>query len=173
MSLWLGLWLGCPRQAPAPEPARRPDNVEPSAQREPIEGPHYWTEPSGLCLEIPDGWAGTVGPPPLVLELAQRDTGFGLMIRTWPAHEPMPDREGFWLSFEDDGQYRTVPLLAPHAATKTWQSEDPLGPTVQAWYGSIDHLAIEIAVSYPMGRATEGRSVVDPLLQAICWVGAR
>jgi hypothetical protein len=75
--------------------------------------------------------------------------------------------------FEDDGQYRTVPLLAPYAATKTWQSDDPLGPILQAWYGSIDHLAIEIAVSLPRGRATEGRAAVDPLLQSICWTGAQ
>lgn len=163
------LLAGCPGKAPPVERVPRDQRPEPVQQRQPIEGPRYWTEPSGLCLEIPDGWSGTTGPPPLVLELVQKETGVGLLVRTWPAQEPMPAHEGYQLVFEDDGQYRSVPLLAPYAASKTWQSDDPLGPTLQAWYGSIDHLAIEVAVTYPLGKATEGRSVVDPLLQGLCW----
>jgi hypothetical protein len=150
-------------------PDVRPPAPEAEAEaRASVVGPRYWTEPGGLCLEIPEGWSGTTGPPPEVLALTQSGTGFGLEIRTWAAGDALPPREGFRISFEDPGGFRTVPLLAPGAATRTWESDDPTGPTIQAWYGELNGRSVEVAASFPLGRITEGREVVDPLLRGVC-----
>ena len=166
----IGWWwvLGCPKPA-APEVVAPLPPVEPTEEaRASVVGPRYWTEPGGLCLEIPEGWSGTTGPPPDVLDLTQADTGFGLQIRTWDPGTELPPRQGFTVAFEDPGGFRTVPLLAPGASTRTWQSDAPTGPTIQAWYGEVNGRSVEVAATFPLGRLTEGREVVDPLLRGVC-----
>lgn len=165
----IGWWLiGCPRP-PAPLPVAEPvaGPASPSA-RAAVDGPRFWTEDGGLCLQVPDGWSGTSGPAPLVLELVQRGTGFRFEVRALDDAVPPPSqRAGFVLQFEDDGSYRTVPVLA-RAASRAWTSVDPGGPMAFAWYGPLDGRTVEVTVILPAGRATEGLAAVEPLLTGLC-----
>lgn len=164
--IWL---LACarpaPPAAPAPEPAPAPSAP---SDRAPIKGPSYWTEPGGLCLEVPPGFSGSSGAPPLVLDLAQ-EGGFGVQIRVGPAGQPLPERHGFHVLFESPGgSYRSVPVLAPGASSATWGTDDPSGPLVQTWTNDIGGRAVEVAAIYPHGRLTEGELVLEPLLDSVC-----
>lgn len=170
MIAWWAMVLACRRHAGLVVLETAASVVDEPAEevRAVVVGPRYWTEAGGICLEIPQGWSGTTGPPPDVLRLAQDGTGIGFEIRTWTPGADVPPREGFVVSFEDSGGFRTVPILAPGASTRTWQSDDPEAPTIQAWYGELNGSSVEIAGSFPPGRLTEGREVVDPLLRGVC-----
>lgn len=159
--------MGCPKPISAPE-IEQPSLPDELLRRRPIDGPVRWDEPGGLCLDIPEGWSGTSGSPPVLLDLVQADSGFGLAIRTWSPGQTPPLLDGFYVVFEDEGIYRTVPLL-PAAGTRTWASEDPDGPTVQTWYGQLGERIVEIAASCPIDRFTEGRAVIDALVREICF----
>lgn len=163
MILWL--LIGCPKKTASP--LDDAPTVSDAVRRTPVAGPRYWSESGGLCMEVPAGWSGTAGPPPLLLELEQAGTGFRFELTASPTDRG-PDREGLFLLFDDAQAYRAVPILAPDAGSRTWQSLDPAGPTVQSWSNVIGGRWVEVAATYPLGFATEGRSVVEPLFQALC-----
>ncbi|MEQ1504376.1 MAG: hypothetical protein ABMB14_19200 [Myxococcota bacterium] len=162
-------WLlaGCPHP-PAPVPVEPTAPEVPVAERSPITGPAYWSEPGGLCLEVPAGWTGSTGASPDLLTLVQDRTGFGFEIRGWPVAEPTPPRPGWTVSWEDTGAWRTVPILATATGTRTWQSDEGDGRAIQSWYGPLGDRTVEIAAVYPPGRTIEGRDVIEPLLHALC-----
>ncbi|MEQ1566597.1 MAG: hypothetical protein ABMA64_13225, partial [Myxococcota bacterium] len=107
------------------------------------------------------------GPPPLVLSLRHLDTGVGLELVVVAAGEPLPERPGFDLWFEDAGGYRSVPVLGATAGTRSWLSTDPGGPTAQSWYGPVGERTLELVAIYRRDRSTEGEKLVTPLLHAI------
>lgn len=163
----IGWWvwlLGCPKPPSGP-PVVGGVAQGPELARSPIAGPRYWAEPGGLCLEIPDGWSGTIGPEPLLLVLEDAD-GVRFQVTARDALPP-DERPGFTLTFSDDGSYRTVPILTP-SATRTWQEDAPLGRTLQGWYGEVAGRMVGVEAIYPFGHATNGRDRVDPLLRALC-----
>jgi hypothetical protein len=165
------LWLAaaCPKPVevlvePSPVPA-----LAPPSDRTPILGPRYWSEPGGLCLEVPEGFSGTTGPPPLVLDLAQLGTGFSIQIRVSPAAEPLPDRAGFTVLFDSPGgSYRSVPILAPGAVSRTWLADDPAGPIIRTWSNRLGDRNVEVAAIYPRDRVSAGEQLLEPLLDSMC-----
>lgn len=128
-----------------------------------IEGPTRWTADDGsLCLDIPEGWSGFLHDEGALLAL-RHDSGVGLKVRRGPGTEI---RDGFVKVFESAGTWR-VPVLFP-AATATWASELPGGPTIQEWSGLLDGELVRIEVSYPWGEAVWGRQLADVLLGGLC-----
>jgi hypothetical protein len=120
-----------------------------------------------LCLEVPAGWSGTSGPPPLLLQITQPESGFGLELSTWTS-EPLPPRQGFSLLFDDQSAYRSIPIFPDGALVQSWLADDPTGPMIQTWSGPVGDRMLEVAASYPLGRTTEGELVIQPLIEAIC-----
>lgn len=172
----IALWLAaCAKPPPVPVAAEAPAAEAPapvapapSADRVPILGPRYWSEPGGLCLDkLPEGFSGTIGPPPVVLDVQDPD-GFGFQIRVGPADEPLPERTGYALLFESTGSYRSVPLLAPNAVSRTWVADPGDGEVIQTWSNRLGNRTVEIAAVYPRGRVTEGEAALAPLLAALC-----
>ncbi len=169
----LVLAMGCPRQSPPPPPpfdlpAPAPDGVQPIERRNPVRGGEYWTEPGGLCLEVPDAWSGTSGPEPRLLDLVNEPTGVRFEVYAWAEGSPDPaEGPGWVLAFEDDEGYRTVPILSP-ASTATWHTEQDDGPTRQTWSGSLGERSVRVAATYPFGSSVVGRDAVEPLLRALC-----
>lgn len=159
----VGLLAGCPRPTPPPVvPAPPPAPVSADA-RTLLIGPTTWSEPDGaLALDVPEGWGGSAGPAPVLLDLTQETSGFGLQIRTWAVGEDPPARVGFAVLFEDAGTYRDVPGLGPQVGTRTWQADD--GRTVQSWFATLGERVVEVAALYPAGRSIEGREAVGALL---------
>ena len=67
--MWLlALWLGCPKPTPPVQLDADSDRGPRAPLREAIAGPDTW-QGAGLCMAIRDGWAGTAGPAPQLLEL--------------------------------------------------------------------------------------------------------
>lgn len=164
-AVWLAL-TGCPRP---PQVESVPPPVDPDPDPEPglITGPRYWSEPGGLCLEVPEGFSGSTGGPPLLLELEQTGTGFALEIRAWPVGEPPPGRPGHTVLFEDPAGYRAVPILGRDAGSRTWIG-DADGRTVTSWFAPLGDRVVEVSILAPPGRSTEARAALDPLVQALC-----
>lgn len=129
-----------------------------------IEGPVRWVADDGsLCLEVPDGWSGFLDEGGALLAL-QHDSGVTASVARG---ESPAARTGFVKVFEDAGTYRVVPLLFP-AATATWASEVPGGPTIQEWIGLVDGEPVRIEVQYPWGEAVWGRQLAEGLLTGLC-----
>lgn len=169
MTWILWTWFGCPKPPalvapPAPAPV-----AAPATDRTPILGPKYWSEPGGLCLEVPEGFSGTTGPPPLLLDLVQIDTGFGFQIRVGAAEAELPPRPGFSVLFDSPGgSYRSVPILAPGAISRSWIAEGPDGTVVRTWSNRLGERMVEVAAVYPQGRVTEGTDALEPVLESVC-----
>ena len=163
------LSFGCPRPTTLSVPSVRDAEPDaPATKRTPIVGPRYWTEPGGLCLEVPPGWTGTAGRPPLLLDIEQPTTGFGFQLRAWPATEAVPPREGYDVLFEDGDGFRTVPILGDDTATRTWLSSDASGAMITSWSGPLGDRIVEVAILTPLGRATEGRRAVGEVVRGLC-----
>lgn len=161
---WVGFAVGC--RPPAPPPVVAPAPAGPAEEvRASVVGPVTWTESGGLSLDVPYGWSGTAGSPPVLLDLIQAETGFGLQIRAWLVGEEAPPRLGYAVLFEDVGAYRTVPVFDGVGGTRTWQADD--GRTIQAWYGDLGNRTVEVALLFPLGRATEGRAATEVLLRSL------
>ncbi|MCB9685665.1 MAG: hypothetical protein H6735_11535 [Alphaproteobacteria bacterium] len=161
---------GCPKRRVEPPPLETVDHGAPTEVRVAVDGPITWImdrEP-GLCLPIPSGWSGTTGPAPLVLEIAD---DAGRRVELSVSALPFPSqREGYELLFEDDGSYRTVPLLIG-GGTRSWQSVDPYGPLVQAWYGQVGGQEVEVAVTTPLDSATASYDLLHALVAGLCTTG--
>lgn len=158
--------LGCPRPKPPDLEDRRPTDGGPAA-RAAVDGPVTWIMDGApdLCLPIPEGWSGTTGPAPLVLDVANAD-GVRVTLSVSPTGFPSA-REGYEVLFEDDGTYRAIPLLGG-GGTRSWQSVDPAGPLVQAWYGTVRGEVVEAAVTYPLGTSTSAGDQVRAMLRGLC-----
>jgi hypothetical protein len=163
-------WLvvGCPRPQPVKAPRAPPRPVAAAPIRVPVTGPTYWSEAGGLCLEVPQGYRGTTGPPPDLLELSKGDTGFELEIHVFPPGDPPAERPGFELLFEDRGGYRTIPILGEGSASRSWISVDPDGPMAQSWFGPLGDRTVEVVLVYPHGRAIEGEDALAPIVASLC-----
>lgn len=157
---------GCHPHQPLP-PEVLPEPVPVVEARLPVTGPVTWRMGGapGLCLAVPPGWTGTTGPPPLVLEIEDA-AGERVALSVSPAPFPS-EREGYQLLFEDDGAYRTVPLLEG-GGSRSWQSVDPYGPFVQAWYGRVGGAEVEVAVTTPLNGATAGYDALHALIRTLC-----
>ncbi len=158
--------LGCPRPKPPDLEDRRTDAEEREA-RAVVEGPVTWIMDGhpDLCLPVPEGWSGTTGPAPLVLDVTSAD---GVRVTLSVSAEGFPpEREGFELLFEDEGSYRAIPLLTG-GGTRSWQSVDPTGPLVQAWYGTVREEVVEAAVTFPLGTSTGAGDQVRAMLRGLC-----
>ncbi len=171
MSWPLLLWmsLGCPRREPPPvlPPVVAPP-LETTDRRLTVDAGGYWSESGGLCLEVPADWSGTTGSPPHVLELRHRDTEIRFDVFVWSADAPEPDMGDEWvLEFEDAGGYRTVPLLSP-AATATWRTREPKGPTRTTWTGAVGDRRVRVQATFAFGQTVQGLDEVETLLQALC-----
>lgn len=164
----LGL-LGCPRTVPPPAPpAPQVEAQDPVPSRTPVPAGASWSEPGGLCLEVPATWSGSSGPPPHLLALSHEGSGVRLDLFAWSTSEPAPDEPSEWeLVFFDDGGYRTVPLLSP-SSTSTWATGEPQGPTRQSWSGQLGERTVRVEATYPFDWAVAGRDLVEPLLEALC-----
>ncbi|HHO52800.1 MAG TPA: hypothetical protein ENK18_18475 [Deltaproteobacteria bacterium] len=162
----LGL-LSCPRSAPPPVAPVPQAPVEDDAPRRTDVGAGAWSEPGGLCLEVPPSWEGTSGPPPHLLALRHAPSGVRLDLFAWSAAQQAPDPGDWELVFSDDGGYRTVPLLSP-SSTATWATSEPQGPTRQTWSGQLGQRRVQVAATYPFDWSVAGRDLVEPLLEALC-----
>ncbi|MEN0062480.1 MAG: hypothetical protein AAGA48_10040 [Myxococcota bacterium] len=166
--LWLG--LSCGRKAPPPD---LPLPTPPAADQVPerrvnVDAGGYWSEPGGLCLEVPENWSGWSGAPPHLLQLQHRDTQTQLDVFAWPEGAPEPPFGEQWvLEFADDDGYRTVPILSP-AATATWRTKDPKGQTRTTWTGAIGARAVRVQATFAFGQSVQGLDEVEALLEALC-----
>jgi len=147
-------------------PAMPPgDAIERSAEVEPGS---YWTEPGGLCLEVPEDWGGRSGTPPHVLGLSHPSTRTRFDVYAWPMQEREPPVGDEWtLEFEDPDGYRTVPILSP-AATATWRSRQPKGPTMTTWTGVVGDRRVRVQATFEFGHSVQGLDEVERLLEALC-----
>lgn len=170
--LLLLVLCGCPRKEPPPPgpPLTLPRDTDEAPDPGGAIGPGEWSEPRGLHMEIPDGWAGRNGPPGSSLLLSIRHDVSGVQVELWAfawsgelAPRPRPGCE--W-TFVDSASHRAVPALTP-AVTATCMPEDPLDPVVQGWFGRIRDREVHVEVLYPLGRAVEGRQLVEPLLASL------
>jgi len=130
-----------------------------------VEGPTRWVaDDRTVCLEIPEGWSGFQNDGDALLTL-HHESGVSASV----ARGGSPSaRSGFVKVFEDAGTYRVIPLLFP-AATATWASEAPGGPTIQEWIGRLDSgEPVRVEVQYPHGGAVWGRQLADALLTGLC-----
>jgi hypothetical protein len=159
------LWLGCAKK-PAPiQVEGRGEQVERGPVRDVLEGPASW-QGAGMCLAIQEGWAGTGGPAPQLLELTHAGTGTVVRLQAWPWGTPMPqERAGFTLVFAPDlARYRTVPLLSP---ARTYTLAAPDGSLVQGWIGTFDGRLVVVEHEAPFGRTTAGRDAMEALLGSL------
>jgi len=164
--MWLlALWLGCPKPTPPVQLDADSDRGPRAPLREAIAGPDTW-QGAGLCMAIRDGWAGTAGPAPQLLELTHDATGSVVRLQAWPWGTPMPkERAGFTVAFEPVlTRYRTVPLLTP-ARTYTLSSDD--GSLIQGWIGDVDGRLVVAEHQAPFGRTTAGRDAMEGLLGSL------
>ncbi len=170
MSAWLvvALLVGCPAKRKPEAPEAPTADVDPTAaRRTPVEGGRYWTEPGGLCLEVPQDWSGTAGPAPHLLSL-RHPSGVALDLYAWPREQaPSDERAGWLLVFADDDCYRAVPILTP-SGTATWRLDGEQGPTITAWRAELAGRWVSVEATFPFGEATAGLDVVEPLLKGLC-----
>ena len=174
VSAWLALGLGlaCASACRHPvDPAVLPAPVDGPAAVE-AEEPVALLEPGdrwsadGVCLVLPRSWRGSV-PAEGLGTLHHEQTGVSVTVRSYDPDEP-PDaeREGFTLTFEDQSAYRKIALFED-GGTRTWTSNAPGGPTLQAWFGRVGGRCIELEVQLPFGKAIEGTRAVEGLLAAL------
>jgi hypothetical protein len=159
------LW-GCIRRGQVPELAdpRPPGGYSGVGA---FAGPTLWSEgPGGLCWTVPEGWIGASEPGGDVA-LTHADSGVVVRLGAdrWPG-ERFPDPPGLVRLFEDDGAYRTVPLLFP-AATATWRGAEGEGPTVQRWWGRVGDRRVWLEVVAPDGALLRS-DLLDPVLTGVC-----
>lgn len=163
---------GCRKPAPPPVLVDAEAAVEPGAGlRTPFEGPGYWSEAGGLCLDVAEGWVGDTGPPPHVLSLGHTASGVRFDVRAYPIGGPTPDerRPGFAVVFEDEASYRKVPILFP-GGTRTWAADLPGGVVSQEWFGEVGTRVVYVELTYPHGQMVAGRDLAAPLLSGLCTV---
>ncbi len=163
---WLALLLsGCPKK-PDPGWVEGTADRGPAAPlREAVEGPLTW-QGAGLCLGVQEGWRGTSGPAPQLLEVTHGPTGSQVRLQAWPWGTPMPqERTGFAVVFAPRlSNYRTIPLLAP---ARTYTLSAPDGEIVQGWIGTVDGRLVVVELQAPFGRTTEGRDAMEALLGSL------
>ena len=162
--------LSCGRKLPprdVPQPlAMPPPGAE--ARRVTIKSGAYWTEPGGLCLQVPADWRGWSGTPPHVLSLSHDSTVTRLDVFAWPTGSPEPPMEQAWvLEFADPDGYRTVPILSP-AATATWRTRERKGPTRSTWTGVVGDRQVRVQATFEFGRSVQGLDEVESLLTTLC-----
>lgn len=168
--VWAWVALGCGRKTPPPDLPlpTAPEGVPASELRINVDSGGYWTEPGGLCLEVPEDWSGWSGTPPHLLQLRHEDTDTLFEVFAWPVSMPPPVQGDNWvLEFEDDGGYRTVPILSP-AATATWRSQGPKGRTRTTWTGALGQRRIRVQATFAFGQSVRGLDEVEGLLDALC-----
>ncbi|MEM6931483.1 MAG: hypothetical protein AAF602_31425, partial [Myxococcota bacterium] len=165
MTLRLVLLIGlaaCGRKQPPPQlppvVAPPPDAATP---RLTVDGGSYWTEPGGLCLEVPDDWGGTSGSAPHLLALRHVSTDTEFDVFAWASDLPEPQMGDAWLlEFEDADGYRTVPILSP-AATATWRTRQSKGRTRTTWRGAVGKRRVRVQATFAFGQSVQGLDEVE------------
>jgi len=159
------LLLGCGKKPSSVGLEGAIERSERGPVRDVVVGPTSW-QGVGLCLAILEGWGGTGGPAPQLLELTHDDTGTVMRLQVWPWGTPMPsERPGFLVVFAPElARYRTVPLLTP---ARTYTLSAPNGALVQGWIGTFDGRLVVVEQEAPFGRTTAGRDATEALLGSL------
>ena len=161
------LLLGCAKKGPAPESSPVPAVLNPQAAPGPVaavfEGPTRWSDPVGLCLDVPAGWEGSkVEGGLLTLSPVDSEVRVGLYLASAPS-----ERDGLVRVFADEGSYRSLPALGL-VGVETWVSEAPGGPTLQVWQGVSGERPVRVEARYPVGEVIRGMAEVEALLDRLC-----
>ncbi len=155
------------RPAVSPDVQQQPAATSGGASgREVIAPGDRWTG-GGLCLDVPRDWDALGRGDGVLGTLHHAESGVDVFVLEYDVSEPpIQDRDGFTLEFEDQSAYRSVPALSA-GGTRTWTSEEPDGPTLKEWYGTVGNQRIHLEVVLPFGRAIEGTRVVEVLLASL------
>ena len=167
---WMVLLLvGCAKKGAGPESAPVPAVLNPAAVpgqvAAVIEGPARWSDPVGLCLEIPAGWQGQGADATgglVTLSLVDSEVRVGVYLASAPL-----ERDGLVRVFVDKGSYRSLPALGL-GGVETWVSEAPGGPTLQVWQGVSGERPVRVEARYPDGEVIRGMAEVEALLGGLC-----
>lgn len=138
-----------------------------ATERPEVLGPVLWWHDSGLCLDVPGGWAGR-GTDGQARLLSLESVDSGVRVELARSADSLGDRTGMRRLFQGDNRYRDLPALGL-VAVETWVDDTPEGRTLQVWSAGAGPDAVIIEASFPSGWLIRGRQEVDGLLRNLCF----
>jgi len=162
------LLAGCGRKAKLSPELDVPGSAEDVTQvraGEVIETGARWSG-GGLCLDIPADWDARGSGNGVLGTLRHEPSGVDITVVEYVDEEPLNERSGYKLEFEDQSAYRTISLFHD-GGTRTWTSNEPDGPTLKEWFGTVGSHRVHLEVVLPFGRVIQGTRAVETLFAAL------